>query len=120
MLAIFLASCFASTFEVPSKNLYVPSDMQGRVRLVRNQDHQFTAIADDQEFSLKGYNVRGLPEGVTNEELKHADVYFRLDQVNENGVLIANHRLRGGGFWSDAWKVIKDGIVIIVGGGIKF
>jgi hypothetical protein len=33
-----------------------------------------------------------------------ADTYFRL---TEDGILQATPRLRGGGFWSDAWKGIK-------------
>ena len=117
----YLLSCFATTFEVPQNNLYVPSDMKGHVRLIRDSDHTFKAIVNDQtEFAIKNYNVRGLPKEVSNEELKQIDCYFKLNQINDDAVLEVNGRLRGGGFWKDVWQVIKDGIVIVVGGGVKF
>lgn len=110
MLTLCIINCFAGTFEVQPKNLYAPSHMQGQVRLVRDANHQFTALVGSEEFHIKSYNVRGLPDDVTNEGLGQTDMYFRL---TEDGILQATPRLRGGGFLGETWKLIKKALDFI-------
>ncbi len=101
---INLAVCFANPVEIPQRNLYVPSELAGQVRLVVN-DKKFTILHNSgEQFPIESYNVRGLPKDMSNEQISTADLYFKLSIAGKNSCLEINSRLRGGGerlksFW---------------------
>lgn len=123
MIAMCLTACFAETLEIPQHSLRVQSGMQGEAVRLFHEDgkgsdlSRFYVTVGNEQFDIKNYNVRGLPEGTTNEQLKN-HYWFKLNQHGENSTLEANGRVRGGKpFWEKRWfketvKFVEKVIVI--------
>jgi len=99
LIAVFFLgfSVNASELDIPQENVFVPQLLASSSHL-KFSGQQFIVSLDEIEFTVKSYDVRGLPNSLTPEIIEKFlnNGYFSVGKSGEDYTLTANFRLLGG------------------------